>query len=169
VGANIGYYCVHVANETSVSRLNAFEPDPRNFDQLHANLFLNALSTRVDSYCAAVSNEAGKLTFEAFPDTSTGQSRIVESGGGKEVDAVRLDDVLVLEDTNLAIKIDIEGHEAAAIAGMPKLLTANRCIIQVEVYPPKLEQFRAIVTGLGYREIYVVGHDHYFTNFAAAL
>src|SRR5437667_10987689 len=49
IGANIGFYSVHVAGETSVSRLSAFEPDPRNVDQLRANLFLNGLSTRVEA------------------------------------------------------------------------------------------------------------------------
>jgi FkbM family methyltransferase len=168
VGANIGFYSVHVASETSVSCLSAFEPDPRNFDQLRANLFLNALSTRVEAYRVAVSNHTGKITFEAFSDTSTGQSHVTQSGAGTEVDAVRLDDALALEGAKLAIKIDIEGHEVVAVDGMRALLAANSCLVQAEVYPLHLKPFRAALTELGYREIHVIGHDHYFTNFAAS-
>lgn len=169
IGANIGFYTVQVAGETSVSRLIAFEPDPRNVDQLRANLFLNALSTRVEVHRAAISDRAGKLAFEAFPDTSTGQSHVVERGGSAVVEAIRLDDVLVLKGGKLAIKIDIEGHEAAALDGMRALLAANYCLIQAEIFPANLEGVRAALSELGYREVHVIDHDHYFTNFADGL
>jgi FkbM family methyltransferase len=170
VGANIGFYCVHVAGESSVSHLSAFEPDPRNFDQLRANLFLNGLSTRVDAHRVAVSEHTGKIAFEMFADTSTGQSHVALSGGGSvQVDAVRLDEVFALEGVKLAIKMDIEGHEVAAVDGMRGLLAANHCLIQAEVYPSNLEGFRAVLADLGYREVHAIGHDHYFTNFAASL
>jgi len=165
IGANIGYYCVHVGNETSVSRVIAFEPDARNFDQMHANFFLNRLSGRVESRQAAVSDRAGKIAFETYPDTSTGQSRVAASRAGTAVDAVRLDDVLQLDATSIAIKIDIEGHEAVAVEGMRTLLTSNRCFVQAEVYPSTLKRFSAAMIGLGYREIHKIGDDHYFTNF----
>jgi FkbM family methyltransferase len=164
IGANIGFYCVHVALETSVSHLSAFEPDPRNFDQLRANLFLNKLSTRVETHRVAISDSAGKVVFEAFPDTSTGQSRVSE-GGGNQVEAVRLDDVLAFKGAKLAIKIDIEGHEIVAVDGMLGLLAANHCLIQAEVYPLHLDGFSVRLASLGYREVHVIDHDHYFTNF----
>jgi FkbM family methyltransferase len=163
IGANIGFYTIHVAIETSISRLSAFEPDPRNFHQLRANLFLSALSTRVEVHGVAISDRVGKIAFKTYPDT--GQSHVVEGGGDTQIDAVRLDDVLILEGAALAIKIDIEGHEIAAVDGMRALLATNNCLIQAEVYPPNLGRFRAALTDLGYREIHAIGHDYYFTNF----
>jgi FkbM family methyltransferase len=169
IGANIGFYTVQVASETMISRLIAFEPDPRNVDQLRANLFLNELSARVEVHRVAISDHAGKLAFEAFPDTSTGQSHVVERGGSAIVEAVRLDDVLALKGIKLAIKIDIEGHEVAALTGMRTLLAANLCLIQAEIFPANLERVRAALAELGYREAHVIDHDHYFTNFADGL
>jgi FkbM family methyltransferase len=166
IGANIGFYSVHVAIETSVSRLIAFEPDPRNFDHLRANLFLNALSTRAEVHRVAISDRAGKIAFNTFPDA--GQSHVANGGGDTQIDAVRLDDVLVMEGAALAIKIDIEGHEIVAVDGMRALLARNNCLIQAEVYPANLGRFRAALTDLGYREIHAIGHDHYFTNVPSA-
>lgn len=169
IGANIGFYTVHIAREALHARLIAFEPDPRNCDQLRANLFLNALSTRVELHRVAISDHAGKLAFEAFPDTSTGQSHVVEHGGSSVVEAVRLDDLLFLKGAKIAIKIDIEGHEAAALKGMHALLAANHCLLQAEVFPANLERVRALLADFGYREVHVIDHDHYFTNFADRL
>ncbi|MGH7087449.1 MAG: FkbM family methyltransferase [Stellaceae bacterium] len=165
VGANIGYYSVHVAKNEVVSKLVAFEPDSRNCDQLAANLFLNGLSDRVNVHRVALTNRTGKVTFNAFPDTSTGQSRISLNGVGIEVDAVRLDDVLALKNENVAIKIDVEEHEQSVVEGMRELLVANRCLLQVEVFPKNLSQFRTVLKSFGYRVVHVIEPDHYFTNF----
>jgi FkbM family methyltransferase len=164
IGANLGFYSVHIARNTPVSRFIAFEPHPRNFEQLRANLFLNALSTRVEVHRLALSNKTGKVRFEAYPETSTGQSKI-SAAGGMEIDAARLDDVLVLQDARLAIKIDIEGHEAAAVEGMRDLLATNHCLIQAEVFSANIERFRTLLTGLGYRELHAIDPERYFTNF----
>jgi FkbM family methyltransferase len=166
VGANIGYYSVHIGTSGLVRRLIAFEPDARNCDQLAANLFLNALSGRVEVHRLALSDRTGKIAFDAFPETSTGQSRISSSGAGTHVDAVRLDEVLALRDEKVAVKIDVEGHETAVVEGMRNLLAANRCLLQVEVFPVHLEPFRALLKGLGYHEVHAIEPEHYFANFA---
>jgi FkbM family methyltransferase len=165
VGANLGLYLVHVARATMVSRLIAFEPDARNHDQLRANLFLNGLSARAEVHCLALSNRTGKIAFKAFADTSTGQSRVSETSTGLEVDAARLDDLLDLTGERIAIKIDVEGHETAALEGMRGLLARNQCVIQAEIFPHRLTQAQTLLDDLGYRELRVIGHDHYFRNF----
>jgi hypothetical protein len=81
------------------------------------------------------------------------------------VTAVRLDDMLRLNGENVAIKIDVEGHELAVVEGMRDLLRGNRCLIQAEVYHPRLDEFRAVMDGLGYWELRTIPPDRYFTNF----
>lgn len=170
VGSNIGYYCVHLAQSTSLQTIVAFEPDVRNYDQLRANLFLNKLSGRVTIHGTAASDRAGLISFAAMPETSTGESRVVMEDIGQRVDAVRVDavrvdDVVTLTGAAIAIKIDIEGHEIAALRGMQTLLTSNHCLLQVEVFPENLAGFRAVMHELGYRDLHVIGHDQYVTNF----
>jgi FkbM family methyltransferase len=165
VGSNLGLYVVRVGGSTAVSRLIAFEPDARNHDQLRANLYLNGLSARAEVHHLALSNRTGKVAFKAFADTSTGQSRVSETSTGVEVDAARLDDLLDLAGQRIAIKIDVEGHEAAALEGMRALLTRNNCIIQAEIFPHRFAQARSLLDELGYRELHAIGHDHYFLNF----
>jgi len=165
VGANIGLYLVRVARATGISRLIAFEPDARNHDQLCANLYLNGLSGRAEVHRVALSDRAGKVAFEAFPDTSTGQSRVSETSTGLEIDAVRLDDMLDVRGHKIAIKIDVEGHEAAVLRGMRRVLAQNECFIQAEIFPSRLAQARGTLSEIGYREVHEIADDHYFLNF----
>jgi FkbM family methyltransferase len=165
IGANIGFYLVHIALSAPAARLIAFEPDARNHYQLRANVFLNGLSNRAEIHQVALSDRTGKVAFQAFADTSTGQSRVAAGRTGIEVDAVRLDDVLDFASQNVAIKIDIEGHEVPAFQGMRDLLGRNKCFIQAEIYPQRLAQARSLLGEIGYREIHAIGHDHYFLNF----
>lgn len=165
VGANIGFYLVRVARCMPAARLIAFEPDARNHDQLRANVFLNGLSTRAEIHRMALSDRAGKVAFEAYADTSTGQSRVSKSSTGIEVDAARLDDLLDFSGQSVAIKVDIEGHEVPAFQGMRGLLGRNRCFVQAEIYPQSLAHARSLLGEIGYRETHAIGHDHYFLNF----
>src|SRR5205085_1866808 len=41
IGANMGIFSLTMASTDGIDRCDAFEPDPRNFSQLQANIFLN--------------------------------------------------------------------------------------------------------------------------------
>jgi FkbM family methyltransferase len=44
------------------------------------------------------------------------------------------DEILNLKRDNLAIKIDVEGHELNVLKGIQNLLKSNKCIIQIEIF-----------------------------------
>ena len=44
------------------------------------------------------------------------------------------DQVLNFQRDNLAIKIDVEGHELNVLKGIQNLLRSNKCIIQIEIF-----------------------------------
>jgi len=44
------------------------------------------------------------------------------------------DEILNLQNKNLAIKIDVEGHEINVLKGIQNLLKSNKCIIQIEIF-----------------------------------
>lgn len=175
VGANIGLYSIAVARATEAEVI-AFEPDPRNLAQLHANLFLNGLESRVRVRAEAVGAAPGEAAFFAQrdgQDLSTALSGMVERAAGSveiKVPVVALDGLYAWKGRRLAIKVDIEGYEPQALAGMAALLAGNRVFLQVEVAPANLAGVRAQLAGYGLAELpqrEPGGKDHYFATSGA--
>jgi hypothetical protein len=83
------------------------------------------------------------------------------------VSILAVDDRYPWTGKKIAIKIDIEGHEAAALKGMEQLMRNNTVFLQVEAFDRNLENVRNILTGFGLRELPQLDekyHDYYFTN-----
>ena len=158
VGANIGFYSVIAAR--AGTEVIAFEPDPRNLAQLRANIFLNRLNDRVSVQELAVSEASGTVGFQFFSDTSTGQSH-VSATADNTVKSVALDVFLAVKGRRLFLKIDIEGHELSAIAGMKRLLAENECFLQIESLAPNDERLRGVLSASGYRCLRSIGYDHF--------
>lgn len=150
VGANWGYYTLlasHLVGESG--RVISFEPDPRLFPILDANVRANNLS-RVTTLKLAASESDGWCSLAGFDETSGehGLSRLVDSeqSGGVEtfevetrsVDAVL--DGLGTGDVDL-LKMDIEGAEELALRGMRSgLAQARYRRILLEVHPALLAE-----------------------------
>lgn len=69
IGANIGQYALYPAKKFGGSvQVFAFEPQSNNYYALNKNIYLNALSNRILSYCVAVSgkSEFSKLYIPKF-------------------------------------------------------------------------------------------------------
>jgi FkbM family methyltransferase len=147
VGANWGYFALAAAHWVGPSgRVLAFEPEPRLFDLLSANLRINGLAW-VEAHRRAVAAERGTLRFSAFVTGSDnwGRSHSVASGAAAdfESDAVALDDVL--DDAGIdrvqLTKIDVEGGEIDVLTGMRRGLQSGRYrYLLVECHPDLLAQ-----------------------------
>ena len=165
IGANAGVYTAFIALKAGIGHVIAFEPDRRNYDRLRAHLFLNGLADTVETRLEAVSDRNGTVAFRHMHDQEF-FSR-VDAAGDQSVPAVRLDDALPLKNRRIAIKIDIEGHELAALEGMKALLQSNDCLMQVECWKESAPSFIATMTNLGYKLIHRLGDEHYFARSAA--
>jgi FkbM family methyltransferase len=165
VGANIGLYSVLVAQRPNPPRIVAFEPDPRNYDQFRANLLINGVTSAVETHRLAVSNRSS-VAFRMASPTSTGESRVDPNDpAAVELPAVRLDEFLPLSGKAIFIKIDIEGHELTALAGMAGLLSANRCFLQVECFAERLGQVTSFLNQAGFTRRHEIESDRFFANF----
>jgi FkbM family methyltransferase len=164
IGANFGMYAACVALQTDCSIVIAYEPDKRSYDRLRANLLINGLTEKVQTRMAAVSDHSGTVSFKLGPLNDASSSEVGEDGSGYSVPSVRLDDELPLKGHRIALKIDIQYHELAALQGMKALLRDNRCFLQVECEEKYAPPFIVAMQAEGYNLRHRIAVDHYFTK-----
>jgi len=138
-GANIGYFTLIAAKAVGpAGRVHAFEPQPDNRRRLAEHVAMNGLSDIVTIHPVALSDKPGEVELHTFenPAANHGQSTFFASPGTAtrkvNVECVRLDDYLPSVTPRL-IKLDIEGAEPLAIAGMSETLRAHRPAVIVEL------------------------------------
>ena len=143
VGANFGLYALHAARYAGkLSRAVAFEPAPRTFGLLEANIKRNRLSARIKARRAAVSETPGVATFHVAADQSfsglrdTGRSPLREA---VDVEQVSLDTdpaVIALGAVDF-LKIDTEGGEAGVLAGASQTIDRSPGLVVLMEYSVK--------------------------------
>ncbi len=144
LGANIGYFTLLAARLVGRSgRVFSFEPEPTNYNLLLKNIELNGYGNVV-ALQKAVSNTTGKVKL--FLDSKdTGAHSIYRPDGKSkfiEVEAVAPDDYFKDKVNKIdVIKIDVEGAEMAALAGMDRILKENENLkMFVEFYFPGIKR-----------------------------
>jgi FkbM family methyltransferase len=154
VGANVGFFTLRAAAAVgSGGRVYALEPVPANVAALRRNVELNGFAN-VEVMAVAVAALPGTLVLGLEDHTGTDlapgrdgtSGNYTEGGAGArvEVEAVTLDAVLdrVAGDEPVRVlKIDVEGGEPAALAGMGRRLRGDAPpqAILMELNPAALE------------------------------
>ena len=135
VGSNVGFYTLAAA--AAGFRVHAFEPVPQNAMRLEASLLKNRMHN-VSLYTAALANTTGTVRMARSRDNQGGVAHRKQVGYKDEpsslmLPALRLDDILAPEAVPLYLKIDIEGGECEAFAGMPVYLHGAHRIVGVNM------------------------------------
>ncbi|HEX2205364.1 MAG TPA: FkbM family methyltransferase, partial [Longimicrobium sp.] len=145
VGANWGYFTLLAAHLVGpAGRVVAFEPDPRLVRLLDANVAANGLA-QATVVPRAAADAGGMLTLAGF-DAEAGNwglsSVVARDGEGNgarfAVEAARIDDELDAREIERVelLKMDIEGTEDRALAGMAGGLARGRYRrVLVELHP----------------------------------
>jgi len=163
IGANFGLYTLDAVKRAVASEYIAFEPDPRNYAQLQANLLLNSMTRAVAVHPKALTSTTGSVRLALHVETSTGTTRIsCGEEGAFEVGSLALDDLLGVRDKTILIKMDIEGHEIYALQGMKALLLNNKCFLQIEVFDSNREQVDSFMYEKGYKEVRRIESDSFY-------
>ena len=163
IGSHAALYSIVLKQHFPEIEVHAFEPDRTNLCQLYANLFVNGFTRNIQVHEHGISNQNGTACFEDSELASSRGTRRISSDGASQIAVRRLDDVIKMKDSIIAIKIDVEGHECEVVEGARELLTANHCFIQVESSAENFPRLKSQLEELGYRFIDTV-YDHFFSN-----
>lgn len=149
VGANIGYYLLMFERFAGPGgRVVCIEPEPANLVQLRRVVRENAFSN-VEVLPVAAGDRAGRVQLQ---EGINGRVRL-DDDDGCSVAMIKLDS---LADRNFTfIKIDIEGFEGQALAGMQNLMRTQAPRLFVEVHPLLLEY------GFSVRDVIGLVRAHY--------
>lgn len=171
VGANTGFYSIMFATKNLAERIIAFEPDPGNFARLTENVGLNRLAKRIEAVPLALGDQNSEVTLFEGAKWNRGESTIAEPDQTPKektfrVRQTRFDEAYAIAGQSIIIKMDVEGYEFHALAGMERTLKENACYAQIELYSERLKELKAYFEGLGYRFLHTEYIDHFFTNMA---
>jgi FkbM family methyltransferase len=142
VGANIGLYSLLLSRLVDRNgSVLAFEPEPSLFAILRENCVRNNATNILPFQCAlGRANRLASFHRSAF---NSGDNRLDDASGEHdaiEVSVQRFDDLQPDSKPDF-VKIDVQGHELAALSGMERALSANRNVqVLFEFSPAALEK-----------------------------
>ena len=138
VGAYLGLLTLRAARLGA--QVIAFEPNPRTLPFLEENIALNGAQDRVEVVPRAVAAEPGTRTFYLYEGGDTSSlHRQPGTRGEVQVECVVPDDVIGEREVDV-IKIDVEGGEIEALAGLERAIRRSAQVkLFVECNPPALE------------------------------
>lgn len=150
IGANIGFLSMLAAKRVGLAgTVIAFEPNPDNCALLrlsaqengfrHVQVYQNAVADVAQSFMLESDGSNGRIITIAGADSGSTFGATDETALSHTtktiVVAVVLDDMLAAQQRIDVIKIDIEGAEPRALAGMHALLKRHRPVIVSEFSP----------------------------------
>ena len=176
VGANCGYYSLIIAKKISNINIFSFEPNPEAYLKFSKSLLKNfEFSDNIKLENFGLSNENKKLKMQSmikFGYAQTGGSAVNEKSISEKHHEFFAnfkigDEYLNLSNNNLAIKIDVEGHELNVLHGLKKTLDSNKCILQIEIFNNNFKEVDNFLSYLGYNIFYVIKKrsNYFYSNF----
>jgi len=175
IGANCGYYSVHIANNIPNIIIHSFEPNKEAFFKFKKTLEINpTLKDKINIYNFGLSNEAGKLKMQSMIKhgySQTGGSAIVKNNSYENFDVYfadfKIGDKIINQNQKrIAIKIDVEGHEINVLNGLKNTLMKNKIIIQIEIFEINFQKVNNFFKSLGYKIIFEVKErsNYFYSN-----
>ena len=144
IGGYLGYFSLLAARAAGPEgRVIVVEANPQSQELLEQNVERNGFGDRVTMRRTAVAAEPGTATFywDASDGSTSGLARPDNLGGTYEVPVATIDSLLEGEPPLDVVKIDIEGGEVDALAGMRQTLAAAKTGLKlfIELNPGALE------------------------------
>jgi FkbM family methyltransferase len=134
IGTNVGNHTLYALMFLGAARAIVVEPNPDAIRILLANIDLNGLTDRIDTSLlgSGWSDRPGQATMFVNRRNNLGGGRLVEGEDSHGI-ALAVGDEALGDRKIDFIKIDVEGMELRALAGIGKSVTENRPVMFVEV------------------------------------
>jgi FkbM family methyltransferase len=126
IGANIGTTLIPAAKIVKGGKVIGFEPHPKIYKYLTANVSLNNMENRVEIQNCALGKERGYVHFSSY--RADDENKVLLAGDGIKVPIKLLDDIGDMYTCINLIKIDVEGYEKFVIDGGIKTLKKTDCV-----------------------------------------
>ncbi len=148
IGANNGYYSIKFSELYNYIKVIAFEPNNEAYFKFKKTLEKNrGLYKRITLYDFGLSDKNSKEEMRSkvkYGYAQTGGSTIHD---GKKFDDIKIydanfkvgDEIINIKNSNLIIKIDVEGHEINVLRGLKNIIYCNNCILQIEIFKKNFE------------------------------
>ena len=162
VGANCGFYSLNISSKYKDLNILAFEPNIDAYRRFNKTLEGNIDKFQnIKIYNYGLSDKKSKLKMRSkIKDgyTQTGGSTIHDGETYNNVSIYDAyfeqgDEKLKFINSNLAIKIDVEGHEFNVLLGLKKLLTNNKCILQIEIFNDNFDKSNNFLVNNNFKKI----------------
>jgi FkbM family methyltransferase len=154
-GANVGFYSLALSTMRPSLNVIAFEPNPKNFSLLNANIRANQLTNVVCEGMALSDSDGAGMLYLSPSDMSASLRRDFDGHptGAVPVKVTSLDTYLAHRDLKgkLLVKVDVEGHEPAFFRGARRTLAMRQPDVITEVamtYDPDTTE---LLNQAGYR------------------
>ncbi|MBN8631162.1 MAG: FkbM family methyltransferase [Rhodobacterales bacterium] len=150
IGANIGNHSIFALKLLNASQSILFEPNPVAIEVLTSNMHLNGLSKLADMSFLGLGlsdTAASGLSIRARK-RNIGAGRLTEGGG--DIRTILGDEALFDRQVDF-IKMDIEGMELRALAGLSATIARCRPMMFIEVDNANNAGFMDWVAASGYR------------------
>lgn len=158
VGANCGYYSFFVSKDNPNVKVFSYEPNSEAYTKLQKTLQKNiSFIHKINIYNFGLSDSKSKKTLRSltkFGYAQTGGASVEANyGHEQEADFEIGDNVLHFDNKNLALKIDVEGHEINVLKGLKNTLIKNNCVIQIEIFDDNWDRINNYLESLNYNLI----------------
>jgi FkbM family methyltransferase len=167
IGGNSGYYTLLTASRCSDINIHVFEPEPNACAFLRKNLELNALNgPRINVVELALSDQSGLAEFyypiddHGLLETSGSLNSNFRESHSKTIQVPVMTMDQYCADNQIRkidiIKLDVEGHEHAVLAGAIAVMRDMRPIIFIEILEKAdTDTISSIAEQLGYKFIWL--------------
>ena len=149
IGANVGNHTVYMAKFGGADRIVSFEPNPKAFRVLDANVRLNRLVGKVELHNVGVGKEALRASIKATR-FNLGSGYLTPTACGT-IEIVSGDSILLNVERVDMIKIDTEGFEVDVLKGLTATVVKHNPKIFVEVDEKNRGAFTEIANSLRYK------------------
>ena len=140
IGAHVGFFSLVVGQSAEGVKIVAFEPNPRNFQTLEANLKANSLKHVVCEPAAISDRDGSGILYLTDSDMSASLMKDFQAQDTKQVGEIEVRTRTVDSYFRTAglkgrmiLKVDIEGHEPAFFRGAMNTLAHYKPDIILEV------------------------------------